>query len=354
MLKFLGFVTRDLGDRSWVLLLVNVTIMVMILSSIGAVTARLESAVTLTQSNLLGGHVLLSAPFEFSEQAEELLDIVKAKQTVDVSRQVAFTTMLYGSQSKSDDEQAALTAMRAVDAQWPLQGEVLVRNGIEDQALKALATGPKPGEIWLDIGSVHTLGLALGDLVELGDIDLKLAKVLHLEPDRGNRGGISSLIPKGVMNLQDVQSAGVVIEGSRSQWFLAVSLQEVNASSLQQLEEDLAAWSEDVAFSGRVRSRTTVETSSDRVMANTRGIIGLGGALAVLLAAAAVGMAARSYSIGQMQAIAMLKILGATSSWIIPRYALSISILLSLASMLGYAVGWISQKTLCRSLVGTV
>ena len=373
------FIWRDLRERRWLLLWLNLTVMVAIVSTIAGVTQRLDSAVVLTQSQLLGGDIQLRAADDFSEKINPLLAQLKAPpnspaQASDVvaSRSIGFTTMLYGLSSQQldvaegefDDEgNTVLASLRAVDAQWPLRGEVWIQEesaaattaattaAAATTSIVALQEGPAPGEIWLDQRLVDILQVAVGDAIEVGSTELRFAKVLNRIPDQGSGDLMAGVLPKGLMHYADVPATQVVVPGSRSFWLLSLALQTPNQAALAQLSQQVREWEESSGFDGQIIDGEKAENASDRIMSNMRGIIGLAGALAVLLASVGVGLAAGVYASQQTQPIALLKVVGASFALILRRYLLSLALLFFLASSLGSLIAWLAQEAFAQQLL---
>jgi putative ABC transport system permease protein len=72
--------------------------------------------------------------------------------------------------------------VKAVDQHYPLQGKVTIANSLGAPEIQ-VANGPAKGEIWLDTRAIVSLGVKVGDKIQLGAQSLNVSGVLLLEPD---------------------------------------------------------------------------------------------------------------------------------------------------------------------------
>jgi len=212
------------------------------------------------------------------------------------SRISAFSTVLV------HGDTFVLTSVKAVDDAYPLYGELTVAEqrfatpGTVDQ-------GPPPGEVWLAGPALDRLEQNVGDTVTVGERQLRIGKVLVREPDQG--AGFYSMNPRVLMNLEDVDSTGVLAPGTRVEYELRIAAPgEQMAGVLDRLEPTLAPHQE-------------IDTREDAAMRSMGPMrqLSLWGQLSVmmvvLLCGGAVYLAAGVRSAEQARRCAVMKTFGA-------------------------------------------
>lgn len=96
--------------------------------------------------------------------------------------QVMSQTKLFTLTLTNDDKWQSIE-IKAVDDGYPLRGELVVASELGSEG-KPKASGPQPGQIWLDSRAMVSLSLAVGDSIVFGSGNLQVTKVLQFEPDR--------------------------------------------------------------------------------------------------------------------------------------------------------------------------
>ena len=115
---------------------------------------------------------------------------------------------------------AELASVKAVQAGYPLRG--VLRTAPALNAVDAVASGvPAPGEVWLDERLMTSLQARVGDVVEFGQLDLRVAALLTFESDRG--GNFISLAPRALVNAADLAASGLLGAGSRARYRIHVA-----------------------------------------------------------------------------------------------------------------------------------
>ena len=202
----------------------------------------------------------------------------------------------------------SLVAVKATGAGYPLRGEVRLSEELYGTDRAALSV-PAPGEVWVDPRIAGTLQIEVGDVLSLGDLQVKVAGFIAFEPDRS--GGVFQMAPRVMMSLQDLPDSGLLGEGSRARYRLLMAGETA----------DIDQFSEWVEKEGDANLRyRTVEDGSPAVqsaLVNARRFLGLAAAVAVLLSGAAVALAARQIAERDMDTGALMRAFGANSRSVI-------------------------------------
>jgi len=74
-------------------------------------------------------------------------------------------------------------SLKAVDNNYPLQGQLLTTSSLNDKAA-ASVSGPKPGEIWFDSRLFASFDINIGDVLTIAKHEFVLKKIISHEPDR--------------------------------------------------------------------------------------------------------------------------------------------------------------------------
>ena len=296
-----------------------------LLVAIGTVTAislfvdRLHQALLLESANFLAADRYIGGsrpiPDEFRRAAQ-----ARGLDSADV---LSFPSMVFAS-----DERNQLVAVKAVSEGYPLRGTLIT--GTEPFARGTPVEDlPAPGEIWMDPRLFPSLGVSLGDRVEVGLAPLRVTRVLVKEPDRG--GSFFDLGPRLLMNLADVPATQVVQPGSRIGYRLLLRGPD---AQLEALREELAV---EPAFRwvGIREGSPRVGAALDRA----ESFLLLGGLLAVLLAGVAVALSAHRYSRRHYDHVGILKTLGAGPARILYGYLGILGVVGAISVVLGLAAG---------------
>ena len=334
---------RDLRAGELRLLMVAVTLAVAALTSVGFFADRLQGGLQRDALQLLGGDVVVASdnptPQAFVDKAQAL-----GLQTVGT---MGFPTM--GRASDAQGGASKLVALKSVAAGYPLRGTLKVADapGAAEQATRDI---PAPGEVWVDAPLLDALGLAMGDQLLLGDAQLRIARIIVIEPDRG--AGFMSFAPRVMLNAADVPATGLVQPASRITYRFAVAGQPaaVKAFSEWAAEEvkkpDVRAVRVESLESGRPEMRQTLDRAQK--------FLSLVALLAALLSAVAVALAARGFAADHLDASAMLRVLGQSQRTIAGAYTTEFALIGVFASALGVAVGYLVHNVFVLLLAGLV
>lgn len=168
---------RDLRAGELRLLIVAVTLAVAALTSVGFLPIVCKAGCSATPCSCWGDAVVASdnpTPATFVERAKAL-----GLQSVTT---LGFPTM--GRASDAQGGASKLVALKSVQQGYPLRGSLTVADapGALEQPTRDI---PAPGEVWVDAPLLESLNLAMGDKLLLGDAQLRIARIIVIEPDRG-------------------------------------------------------------------------------------------------------------------------------------------------------------------------
>jgi putative ABC transport system permease protein len=232
---------------------------------------------------------------------------------------------------------AQLTNVYAVTAGYPLRGKVQVAAAPFGQGENVNAV-PAPGEVWPDSRLLATLGANVGDVVTVGALELRVARVLVARPDKDS--GFTELVPTLLMNLQDLPATQLIQPGSRALYTALFAGERAQVAPF-------AAWLEEHAARGeRLRDIAEVSPEVSRASGRAARFLSLASLVGVLLCAVAIAMTARRYVKRHLDLAALLKTLGAAQSTVLVVSLVQLLGIALVAALAGAVVGYLAQQGL--------
>ncbi|CAN7533025.1 FtsX-like permease family protein [Acidovorax sp. LjRoot129] len=334
---------RDLRAGELRLLIVAVTLAVAALTSVGFFADRLQGGLQRDALQLLGGDAVVASdnptPQAFVDQAKALG--LKSVTTL------GFPTM--GRASDAQGGASKLVALKSVQPGYPLRGSLRVADapGALDQPTRDI---PAKGEVWVDAPVLESLNLAMGDFLLLGDAQLRIARIIVIEPDRG--AGFMSFAPRVMVNEADLAATGLVQPASRLTYRFAVTgpaqaVKSFNTWAAAEIKKpDVHGVRVESLESGRPEMRQTLDRAQK--------FLSLVALLAALLSAVAVALAARGFAAEHLDASAMLRVLGQSQRTIAGAYTTEFALVGLFASTLGVVIGYAVHYAFVLLLAGLV
>ena len=287
---------RDWRAGELRLLLAALLVAVGTVSAITFFVDRLHQALLAESTSFLAADRVLSGsqpiPDSFRDGA--------ISQGLVISDTLLFPSMVYAETSAARNQ---LVSVKAVSETYPLRGTLRIADEpfATDRPTESL---PQRGEVWLDSRLFPSLGVALGDFVQVGYEKLKISRVLTSEPDRG--GSFFDLGPRVLMRMADVPATRVIQPGSRIGYRLLLAGDD---RALKDYREQFRE-----QFLGKYRWQSIRESSPSigSALDRAESFLLLGGLLAVILAGIAVALSANRYAKRHYDHVSVLKTLGAT------------------------------------------
>lgn len=327
----LRLIRRDWRSGELALLTTALVITVAAVTAVGFFTDRIEGIMTRQGGELIAADLAVdgssAAPQAYRDQAAAL-----GLQTAGT---LEFPSVMMG------DAGPQLVQVKAVEDGYPLRGRLRLRDGFEAPE-RVVDGGPAPGEIWVESRLLRLLEVEIDAWVGIGRARLRIAEVLSFEPDRG--GNPFQLAPRVLMNAGDLAATGLVGEASRVRYRLLVAGERAGIDAYSEwLKPRLLANLE--LIDGR-NARPELESALDRASR----FLHLATLVTLLVAGSAIALASRRLLERQIDAVAVMRCLGA------PRHLLTSAFLLRLvlfalgAGLIGGLLGWLGQLALVHAL----
>ncbi len=342
---------RDFRAGELRLLVVAVTLAVAALTAVGFFADRLNAGLQRDARQLLGGDAVVGSdhppPPELLAKAREM--------GLNAASSAGFPSM--GRAVDAQGGASRLVAVKAVAPGYPLRGMLQLQSATGGPP-QTVAAAPEPGTVWVDAAVLDALQLKLGDALLLGDATLKIARIIVIEPDRG--AGFSSFAPRVMLAAADLPATGLVQPASRVSYRLAVAAPaSMGGARGDAVVAEYVRWVEDRVKANTLRGLRVESVQSGRpemkqTLDRAEKFLNLVALLAALLAAVAVGIAAREFANRHLDDCAMLRVLGLSQRRIAGAYTLEFALVGMLASTLGVLIGLAVHFIFVALLAGLV
>jgi putative ABC transport system permease protein len=298
------------------------------IAGVGSISQGLQDGLAREGRTILGGDASFSLVHR--EASTEELSFLSSRGTVS-----AVATMR--AMARTEAGAAALTELKAVEANYPLAGSVQTQpqNALPDLLAER---GSSFGAV-VDPALLARLEVKPGAKIQIGTIALDVRAELVKEPD-GLSDGIG-FGPRLLVSREALLASGLIEPGSLVRWTYRVALPGNAANAeVTALMDDAKAAFPDAGWRARTR-----DNASDRLEGNIdrfSQFLTLVGLTALLVGGVGVANAVGAYVEKRRETIAVLKCLGAPGSRIFQIYLAQI---LALAAV-GVAVGLIAGAAL--------
>ncbi len=322
------------GVRGFRVFLACLALGVAALATVGTVSAELLAGLDRDARALLGGEAEVRL-FNRAMTAEERAWIAaNAARTAETAELRAM--------ARADNGQRRLVELKAVDGAYPLHGLLTLDPPLPLAEALAVKDG-LPGAA-VDADLLQRLGIALGDVVTIGEGRFQIRATLLHEPDRAARA--FTLGPRAMIALEALDGTGLAGPGSLVYRQLRLDLPA---------GEDFRAWKArlDAAFpeaGWRVRGLDDAAPGLARFVERVRLFMTLVGLTALLVGGVGVANAVRAHLEGRRDTIATLKCLGAPGRLVTRLYLLQVLVLAALGTLIGLAVGALAPALLAPLL----
>ena len=318
-------------------LLAALAVAVAALSAVGFFVDRMNAALERDATELLGADLLVRSDYPLRDawRAEAL---ARGLTSADV---VSFPSM--ATTGRAETEDTRLVAVKAVSSAYPLRGDLRLRTKNTELTTKG---SPQAGTVWVDTALLSLRGLHLGDVMTLGERRFTIAAEILLEKDRG--AGFMNFAPRVMLALQDLESTGLVQNGSRITYRLQLAGNSSDIAAFQRWLENEIKVNEvrgvqlESLESGRPEMRTTLERA--------RQFLSLVSLLTAMLAALAIAMASRRFMQRHLDAVAMLRCLGLRQNEVTLIYLIEFILIGTIGSLIGAAIGFAAHFLLLEWL----
>jgi len=315
---------RDWRSGEVLVLLAALVVAVAAMSAVTFFTDRVRAAVSQQANEALAADLRVESVDPLPDTMRELA----TQHGLATADAVSFRSVVLAGEATS------LAEIRGVTELYPLRGVVQVADELGGATRDARGV-PRRGEVWAEPSLLARLGATVGDEIEVGSLRLRIVATLEFRPDEGWR--FMEIAPTALMNREDVLASGLLAPGSIAEH---AGLYAGDADALAAFREDLGAL---------LRPQDEVEDFRDgrpevrAAVANAERFLVLAALVSVLLGGVAVAMAARRFVARRLDAVALMKCLGAQHREVLRLNVVQLMILVVAAGIIGCAIGFLAQ-----------
>ncbi len=300
------------------------------LVGIASFSANLEGAIRREARTLMAADVQLTSNQPFDAETRAALGPIAASgaRTAELAEMPSMA-------ARVDGARTLLVELKGLRGGYPFYGELVTEPALPLSELLA------DGGIVVEEALLLQLGVVVGERIKLGGREFRVAGLLRREPDRV--AAAFSLGPRVLIDLGDVESAGLITIGSRVRHRLLVALPgEVDAGVVTaQLD---AALDERVQVSSFEAAQPTLRL----FLARMRDFLRLATLVTLVLGGLGVAQSIRVFLQAKQDTIAILKVVGATTREVTAVFVVQCLGLALLGSGLGLGLGVALQQVLPR------
>jgi putative ABC transport system permease protein len=318
---------RDLKSGELSVLLLALVVAVLSLTAVGFFTSRIAQGVRAQAAEVLAADLRLEAPtpipMRYFDEAR--------KRGLRSAQVLTFPTAIFSGDANQ------LAALNAVTSTYPLRGRVRIADAPFGVA-RSTDQIPGRGEVWIDARIIARLKLNLGTQLRIGEASFRVTQVLDYRPDQGT--GFVNLAPAALINYDDIASTQLVQPGSRATY---AALFAGPPKAIADFRETLSK-----TKTPGERLRDVEESSRQLNSAIDRAsrFLNLASLASVLLAAVAVAMGARRYAARHVDAVALMKCMGAAQRFVLAISIIELTLLALFAVTIGTLLGYLAQQGL--------
>ena len=312
------------------LLMLACLLVAIALSVVGALGSRIEQALQVRTSAILGADAILSSTRPISPKHWELA----RQMELETVHSISFMSML------TVGEESRLVNIRAVSEKFPLRGEILIKSDDHPEGYEEFRQPPRSGKVWAVTQAVVDLGLNEAGTLQIGRMKADFDGEILLDPE----GGADRIrfAPRVIMNISDLESTGLLAPASRARYRL------------------MLAGSPDAVEAFETRVRPNLESHEKIVIADIRrdevnatvgriiSYIRLSVLLSVILSVVAMVLATQGLWHRQIAEMALLRCLGQQNKKIMARLGLRYMAAGIPVSVLGALIGFAVQDVIAR------
>jgi len=224
----------------------------------------------------------------------------------------------------------ALVEVKAVDAAYPLTGQLVLSNGAPlGEVLK------RPNTAVCDPLLLDRLGLKIGDTLHLGTAEIEIAGTIQSEPDRLSGQAIYG--PRLLVALPTLEAAGLAAEGSLIRWQYKIVPPPGEAADIKALAAQLSA---DLSKGGfQTATRLDPVPGARRAIERLGQFLTLVGFTTLAIGGLGVANAVAAHLVRMRKTIATLRSLGAGNGQVFGIFLAQILMLTGAGIALGLVLG---------------
>ncbi|MDA8526730.1 FtsX-like permease family protein [Gammaproteobacteria bacterium] len=315
------------------ILFFSIVLAVTSISSVGFLGDRLKSSMQMQASSILGADLVLRSATEIDSKYLNLASSLDLKS----AETATFLSMIIA------DEDNLLTSIKAVTPSYPLRGKLRVVN-FDDSPIHHSGS-PSQGSIWIEKKVSESLELNQSDNIIIGNKNFIVEGIIQDYPDRNS--SFVGFYPVAIVNINDVDAMGVIQTGSRVVYRQLFSGTQKN---LDRFVESLDTLPPNI----RLQNAIDVGDNLGEDIANSTTFFNLASLFTIIISVIAAMMAVRRYASRNLLHTSLMKVFGASKTFILGHQITQLFLLIITASSFGLIFGFALQHLLISTLQGII
>ncbi|MDC0332987.1 FtsX-like permease family protein [Gammaproteobacteria bacterium] len=315
------------------ILFFSIVLAVTSISSVGFLGDRLKSSMQMQASSILGADLVLRSAAEIDSKYLNLASSLDLKS----AETATFLSMIIA------DEDNLLTSIKAVTPSYPLRGKLTVVN-FDDSPIQHSGSPPQ-GSIWIEKKVSESLELNQSDNIIIGNKNFIVEGIIQDYPDRNS--SFVGFYPVAIVNINDVDAMGVIQTGSRVVYRQLFSGTQKN---LDRFVESLDTLPPNI----RLQNAIDVGDNLGEDIANSTTFFNLASLFTIIISVIAAMMAVRRYASRNLLHTSLMKVFGASKTFILGHQITQLFLLIITASSFGLIFGYALQHLLISTLQGII
>ena len=315
------------------ILFFSIVLAVTSISSVGFLGDRLKSSMQMQASSILGADLVLRSATEIDSKYLNLASSLDLKS----AETATFLSMIIA------DEDNLLTSIKAVTPSYPLRGKLTVVNF--DNSPIQHSGSPPQGSIWIEKKVSESLELNQSGNIIVGNKNFIVEGIIQDYPDRNS--SFVGFYPVAIVNINDVDAMGVIQTGSRVVYRQLFSGTQKN---LDRFVESLDTLPPNI----RLQNAIDVGENLGEDIANSTTFFNLASLFTIIISVIAAMMAVRRYASRNLLHTSLMKVFGASKTFILGHQITQLFLLIITASSFGLIFGYALQHLLISTLQGII
>jgi putative ABC transport system permease protein len=315
------------------ILFFSIVLAVTSISSVGFLGDRLKSSMQMQASSILGADLVLRSATEIDSKYLNLASSLDLKS----AETATFLSMIIA------DEGNLLTSIKAVTPSYPLRGKLTVVNF--DNSPIQHSGSPPQGSIWIEKKVSESLELNQSDNIIIGNKNFIVEGIIQDYPDRNS--SFVGFYPVAIVNINDVDAMGVIQTGSRVVYRQLFSGTQKN---MDRFVESLNTLPPNI----RLQNAIDVGDNLGEDIANSTTFFNLASLFTIIISVIAAMMAVRRYASRNLLHTSLMKVFGASKTFILGHQITQLFLLIITASSFGLIFGYALQYLLISTLQGII
>ncbi len=319
------FALRELrgGFTGFHIFLACLALGVAAIAGAGSLNYAVQAGIDADAQPLLGGDLQVRLGYRPAKDDE----LAAIKAAGDAAHIVQLRTMARAENADGTVRDRTLIELKAVDGAYPLYGKLDIDQSQPLADLLAFRDGVWGGVI--DPALTTRLGVAVGDIIKVGEASVAVRAVIRKEPDRVVTFATAG--PRVMIATEALPSTQLVQAGSLIDYIYNIRIPGKGRAAAA--EQSLKSQFPDAGW--RLRGLNRAAQGLDMFLDNVTLFLTLVGMTALLTGGIGVANAVRAYMMGRINTIATMKCLGAPADLIFRVYTIQIALL----SIAGIAIG---------------